>query len=98
MDADLPITSVDASVSEVIDLRYGESNLVVLQDDCWISSSEDAEVRGYIKDRAEFHELVTSGNNEPVRCVSMDPQGRRLAVTSECAATISFLVLLIDCR
>jgi chromosome transmission fidelity protein 4 len=53
------------------------------QDDCWLSGSEDAEVRQYAKDRGEMVGLVTSANAVPIRSVAIDPKGKRVAVASE---------------
>jgi hypothetical protein len=53
------------------------------QDDCWLSGSEDAEVRRYAKDRGEMVGMVTSANAVPIRCVAIDPKGKRVAVASE---------------
>ncbi|KIK71000.1 hypothetical protein GYMLUDRAFT_66212 [Collybiopsis luxurians FD-317 M1] len=56
---------------------------LAVSDDYWLSSSEDSYVRRYIKDREEFHGNVTDGASLPVRCIALDPKGRRLAVTSD---------------
>jgi hypothetical protein len=78
--------------SSFIGFSYGKSTLSTVtrrlldtcpQDDCWLSGSEDAEVRQYAKDRGEMVGLVTSANAVPVRCVSIDPKGKRVAVASE---------------
>ncbi|KAE9408060.1 WD40 repeat-like protein [Gymnopus androsaceus JB14] len=56
---------------------------IVASDDCWISSSEDSLVRRYVKDKSEHHGDITEGAGVPIRCISLDPQGKRLAVTSD---------------
>lgn len=37
-----------------------------------------------MKDKGELDGLVTSSIGVPVRCVAIDPKGKRVAVTSEC--------------
>ncbi|KAF9462340.1 hypothetical protein BDZ94DRAFT_1322712 [Collybia nuda] len=56
---------------------------VAATDDCWLSGSEDAEVRRYAKDRSELLGLVTSAVGVGVRCVAIDPKGKRVAVASD---------------
>jgi len=40
-------------------------------------------MRRYVKDKGELDGLVTSSIGVPVRCVAIDPKGRRVAVASE---------------
>lgn len=54
------------------------------QEDCWLSGSEDGEVRRYARDRGDLDSLVTSAKAVAIRCVAIDPRGRRVAVASEC--------------
>jgi chromosome transmission fidelity protein 4 len=51
--------------------------------DCWLSGSDDAEVRRYTKGKPELDGLVTSVVGVPVRSIAIDPQGSRVVVTSE---------------
>ncbi|KAJ4486150.1 hypothetical protein J3R30DRAFT_3444617 [Lentinula aciculospora] len=52
-------------------------------DDCWLSGSEDGCVRRYIKNKDELHGDVTEEAALSVRCIALDEQGTRLAVTSD---------------
>lgn len=56
------------------------------QRDCWFSGSTDTEVRRYEHAIPEMSGLVTSANGVPIRCAVVDPQGKKIAVTSECVA------------
>ncbi|CCM06867.1 uncharacterized protein FIBRA_09175 [Fibroporia radiculosa] len=51
--------------------------------DCWFSGSGDSEVRRYAHGKAELDGLVTSATGVPIRSVAVDPQGGRIAVTSD---------------
>lgn len=51
--------------------------------DCWFSGSTDTEVRRYEHAISEMSGLVTSANGVPIRCVAVDPQGKKIAVTSD---------------
>lgn len=51
--------------------------------DCWISASEDGEVRRYIKDRPDLDGLVTTTAGIPIWSIAFDPKGKRVAVASE---------------
>ncbi|KAJ3879921.1 hypothetical protein F5051DRAFT_401323 [Lentinula edodes] len=52
-------------------------------DDCWLSGSEDGCVRRYIKDKDELHGNITEEAALAVRCIALNEQGTRLAVTSD---------------
>ncbi|KAK0455435.1 uncharacterized protein EV420DRAFT_1553616 [Desarmillaria tabescens] len=51
--------------------------------DCWLSGSEDAQVRRYLKNSNECDGYAASVNGVPVRCLAIDSKGRRLAVGSD---------------
>ncbi|OBZ68085.1 Minichromosome loss protein 1 [Grifola frondosa] len=51
--------------------------------DCWLSGSEDAEVRRYTHAKADLEGLVTNAMGVAIRCVAVDPKGKRVAVTSD---------------
>ncbi|KAF4598005.1 hypothetical protein EYR38_006399 [Pleurotus pulmonarius] len=61
----------------------GGVNSVAVAHDYWISGSEDAEVRRYIKDKGQIDGLVTSAKGVPVRCVALDARGKKVAVASD---------------
>ncbi|EIN11865.1 hypothetical protein PUNSTDRAFT_63079 [Punctularia strigosozonata HHB-11173 SS5] len=56
---------------------------VVEGKDCWLSGSEDAEVRRYLKGKTELDGLVTSVVGVSVRSLAIDLKGNRVAVTSD---------------
>ncbi|CAA7260577.1 unnamed protein product [Cyclocybe aegerita] len=56
---------------------------VAAADDYWFSGSEDTEVRRYFKDSNQFDAPLTSFAGVPVRYITVDPKGRRVAVTSD---------------
>ncbi|KAF9076280.1 hypothetical protein BDP27DRAFT_1389689 [Rhodocollybia butyracea] len=68
-------------------LRASNSDEPILSlacaDDCWLSSAEDGVVRRYVKDKDEYHGDLTHEVATPVRCISLDSQGKRLAVISD---------------
>ncbi|KZT00847.1 WD40 repeat-like protein [Laetiporus sulphureus 93-53] len=49
----------------------------------WFSGSSDSEVRRYAYGKTEFEALVTNAIGVPIRCVAVDPQSARIAVTSD---------------
>ncbi|KAK7692601.1 hypothetical protein QCA50_004233 [Cerrena zonata] len=49
----------------------------------WFSGSEDADVRQYDKDKTESCGLITTAIGVPIRCVAVEPNGKRIAVTSD---------------
>ncbi|KAJ7647353.1 hypothetical protein FB45DRAFT_1100523 [Roridomyces roridus] len=51
--------------------------------DCWLAGGIDADVRRYGYDPPKFEGLVTSAKGVPVRCVAVDPRGKRVAVASD---------------
>ena len=53
------------------------------QNDGWMSGSEDSLVRRYSKLGTEMESLVTRANAIPIRYISADLKGRRVAVASE---------------
>ncbi|KAK0505002.1 hypothetical protein EDD18DRAFT_1127226 [Armillaria luteobubalina] len=59
--------------------------------DCWLSGSEDTQVRRYPKNANECDGYAASANGVPIRCVAIDTKGRRLAVGSD-----EFSVKVID--
>ncbi|KAG6829482.1 hypothetical protein H0H92_004363 [Tricholoma furcatifolium] len=64
---------------------------VATWDDGWLSGSEDAVVRQYIKHRAELTGHVLDANGVAIRALAVDPQGKRVAIASE-----NFDVRVID--
>ncbi|KAF5326398.1 hypothetical protein D9611_000497 [Ephemerocybe angulata] len=52
-------------------------------EDCWLSSSEDSEVRRYAKDSTSYEAPITSAAGVSVRCIAIDPQARKVAVASD---------------
>jgi chromosome transmission fidelity protein 4 len=49
----------------------------------WLSGSEDGDVRSYAAGESNMEGMVTSAIGVPIRCVAIDPKGKRVAVTSE---------------
>ena len=49
----------------------------------WLSGSEDGDVRLYATGESNMEGMVTSAVGVPIRCVAIDPKGKRVAVTSE---------------
>ncbi|KAJ8518145.1 hypothetical protein ONZ45_g4749 [Pleurotus djamor] len=56
---------------------------VAVAHDYWVSGSEDSEVRRYVKDKGEIDGLVTTAKGVPIRCLAIDPKGKRVAVASD---------------
>lgn len=60
-----------------------------LQAECWLSGSKDGDVRRYEKfkpgsdAKPALEGLVTSAHGVSIRCVAPNPDGKRVAVTSE---------------
>ncbi|KAF9447940.1 hypothetical protein P691DRAFT_730511 [Macrolepiota fuliginosa MF-IS2] len=50
--------------------------------DFWLSASDDL-VRRYVKHESQLHGFVTNTNGIRVRCVAIDPKGKRIAVASD---------------
>ncbi len=80
-DADLPVTCITACVCDCD--SYCHHLLTTSQADCWLSGSEDTQVRRYPKNANECDGYAASANGVPIRCLAIDTQGRRLAVGSE---------------
>ncbi|KAI8993813.1 hypothetical protein BD414DRAFT_480518 [Trametes punicea] len=51
--------------------------------DCWFSGSKDSDVRRYEAGKPTLQGLVTSAAGIPIRCVAVDPKGKKVAVTSD---------------
>ncbi|OSD04053.1 hypothetical protein PYCCODRAFT_1408512 [Trametes coccinea BRFM310] len=51
--------------------------------DCWLSGSKDSDVRKYEAGKPNMQGLVTNAAGIPIRCVAVDPMGKRVAVTSD---------------
>ncbi|KAA1471682.1 WD40 repeat-like protein [Dentipellis sp. KUC8613] len=49
---------------------------------CWFTGSADSEVRQYARGSREFQALVTSSAGVTIRCIAVDPKGKRVAVSS----------------
>ena len=85
IDAPESITSLAAAVRAPV-TRVPPCLLTgSLKSDCWLSGSEDSEVRRYPKGATDLDGLVTSAAGVAIRCVAVDPKGKRLAVASEYA-------------
>ena len=95
-EAEAPVTWIAAAVRDYLHsiptspLR-SPNVLLFTQEDLWLSSSEDSEVRRYTKDSASFEAPVTSAAGVAVRCIAIDPQGRRVAVASEYVLELWYL-------
>lgn len=55
----------------------------------WLSGSEDSEVRSFKAGENGLEDMITSAIGVSVRCVAIDPKGKRVAVTSECVPYLS---------
>lgn len=82
VEAEDAVTCVAATVCNLV-VSVMESLTISIQDDYWFSGSEDTEVRRYLRESNEFDAPLTSVAGVPVRCVAIDPRGRRVAVSSE---------------
>ncbi len=82
LDAMKPITFLAAGV-RLTYLGVTSRLITLYQDTCWLSASEDAEVRQYSKASPEFEGLVSNAIGVAIRCLAIDPQSKRVAVTSE---------------
>ncbi|KAH9892894.1 hypothetical protein C8Q73DRAFT_76644 [Cubamyces lactineus] len=51
--------------------------------DCWVSGSKDSDVRRYESAKPNLQGLVANAAGVPIRCVAIDPKGKRVAVTSD---------------
>ncbi|KAL5507206.1 MCL1 [Sanghuangporus vaninii] len=49
----------------------------------WLSGSEDSHVRRYLKTGTDLESLIMRANAIPIRYISVDPKGRRVAVASD---------------
>ncbi|GLB45067.1 putative minichromosome loss protein, Mcl1, middle region [Lyophyllum shimeji] len=56
---------------------------VAASENCWLSGSEDAVVRQYIKERAELNGHVLDANGVAIRSLAIDPTGKRVAIASD---------------
>ena len=83
LDAEEPITSLctDVRIRHITVIRH--TLLTIPQNDGWLSGSEDSHVRRYLKMGTEMESLITRANAIPIRYISVDPKGRRIAVASE---------------
>ncbi|KAL0956736.1 hypothetical protein HGRIS_002856 [Hohenbuehelia grisea] len=68
---------------EVATEADGGVTSVTVSNDYWISGSEDTEVRRYLKDKGQLDGHVTTANGVPIRCVAVDPKGKKVAVASD---------------
>ncbi|KAI0371170.1 hypothetical protein BV20DRAFT_965857 [Pilatotrama ljubarskyi] len=51
--------------------------------DCWLSGSKDSDVRKYELGKPTLQGLVANAAGVPIRCIAVDPKGKRVAVTSD---------------
>ncbi|KAF5376224.1 hypothetical protein D9615_008542 [Tricholomella constricta] len=56
---------------------------VAAADYCWLSGSEDAVVRQYVKDTSELTGHVWDASGVAVRSLAIDPTGKMVAITSD---------------
>ncbi|RDB16923.1 Minichromosome loss protein 1 [Hypsizygus marmoreus] len=56
---------------------------VAAANECWLSGCEDSYVRIYEKHTGVFSGNLTNANAVPIRCVAVEPKGKRVAVTSD---------------
>ncbi|KDQ57598.1 hypothetical protein JAAARDRAFT_193900 [Jaapia argillacea MUCL 33604] len=56
---------------------------IVAASDCWLSGSDDSQVRRYAKGKNDLEGLITTANGVSIRSLAVDPEGRRVAVASE---------------
>ncbi|EJD03058.1 WD40 repeat-like protein [Fomitiporia mediterranea MF3/22] len=54
-----------------------------VDNDGWLSGSEDSHVRRYLKTRTEMESLIARANAIPIRYIAADPKGRRVAIASD---------------
>ncbi|PPQ99766.1 hypothetical protein CVT24_009669 [Panaeolus cyanescens] len=71
----------------------GDVTCLATTSDCWLSGSEDTEVRRYAKDSNQLEGVVTTTSGVSVRCISIDPEGKRVAVTSDSELTVKVVDL-----
>ncbi|KAF7361915.1 Chromosome segregation protein [Mycena venus] len=69
-----PATAADAE---------GGITSISVSDDCWLSATQDGDVRRYLKDSGNFDGLVTDVKGIALRCVAIDPRGQTVAVASD---------------
>ncbi|KAG2336969.1 hypothetical protein BDR05DRAFT_952995 [Suillus weaverae] len=50
---------------------------------CWLSGGHDSDVRRYLPGKAQFNGLVTNAAGASIRCLAVDPSGKRVAVASD---------------
>ncbi|THV05087.1 hypothetical protein K435DRAFT_648208 [Dendrothele bispora CBS 962.96] len=51
--------------------------------DCWLAANVDGEVRRYVKDKGELIDFVMTTDGTPVRCIAVDPKGKRVVVATD---------------
>ncbi|KAG2756173.1 hypothetical protein P692DRAFT_20826324 [Suillus brevipes Sb2] len=56
---------------------------VAAAEGCWLSGGHDSDVRKYLPGKAQFDGLVTSAAGASIRCLAVDPSGKRVAVASD---------------
>jgi chromosome transmission fidelity protein 4 len=69
--------SVRLSLSSHIPYRFCQQN------NAWFSGSKDSDVRQYKVGDPDMEAVVTSSAAACIRCISVDPAGKRIAVSSE---------------
>ncbi|KAI0674964.1 hypothetical protein C8Q78DRAFT_965239 [Trametes maxima] len=60
-----------------------EVTSVAASTNCWLSASKDSDVRQYKAGKDSLRGLVTSAAGVSIRCVAVDPKGKRVAITSD---------------
>ncbi|KAI0665347.1 hypothetical protein C8Q78DRAFT_1118280 [Trametes maxima] len=60
-----------------------EVTSVAASTNCWLSASKDSDVRQYEAGKDSLRALVASAAGVPIRCVAVDPKGKRVAITSD---------------
>jgi len=95
-EADRGITSISTAVRIAFARMRPPLPHSPAQPNCWITGSEDGEVRRYTKNVPNLEGLVTHVAALAVRCVAVDPTGKKVAVTSEYFHFLLHLVAFRD--
>ncbi|KAG8835473.1 hypothetical protein FRC17_003040 [Serendipita sp. 399] len=72
----------DAEAAAIIDADEPLWSIAAV-DNAWITASADSSVRLYNSSHNQLQSLLLSGNAIPIRCIAVDPTGRRVAIGSD---------------